>query len=46
VLEGVLIVNDTPAAAGTWIQIPPGEPHALSGSARYLDVHTPGDRGA
>jgi mannose-6-phosphate isomerase-like protein (cupin superfamily) len=42
VLEGELVVNETRAAAGTWLQIPPGLPHAVSGSARYLDVHTPG----
>jgi quercetin dioxygenase-like cupin family protein len=42
VLEGELNVNDTRAAAGTWLQIPPGLPHEVSGSARYLDIHTPG----
>jgi quercetin dioxygenase-like cupin family protein len=41
VLEGELVVNETRAPAGTWLQIPAGVPHALSGSARYLDVHTP-----
>jgi quercetin dioxygenase-like cupin family protein len=41
VLEGELVVNETRAVPGTWLQIPPGLPHALSGSARYLDVHTP-----
>jgi quercetin dioxygenase-like cupin family protein len=42
VVEGELVVNETRAAAGTWLQIPPGHPHGLSGSARYLEVHTPG----
>jgi quercetin dioxygenase-like cupin family protein len=41
VLEGELVVNDTRAAPGTWLQVPPGVPHALSGSARYLEIHTP-----
>lgn len=41
VLEGELVVNDTRAAEGTWLQIPPGLPHAISGSARHLVVETP-----
>jgi quercetin dioxygenase-like cupin family protein len=45
VLEGALEVtlDGTPvrAAAGTWIAIPPGVRHAVSGDGRYLDVHAP-----
>jgi hypothetical protein len=41
VLEGELVVNETRAGGGTWVQIPAGLPHAVSGSARYLHVHTP-----
>ena len=41
VLDGELVVNDVHAGAGTWLQIPPGLHHAITGSARYLDVHTP-----
>ena len=41
VLDGELVINETRAGAGTWLQIPPGLPHAITGSARYLDVHTP-----
>ena len=42
VLEGELLVNDVRAAAGSWLQIPPGLPHAVSGSAHHLALHTPG----
>ena len=41
VLEGELVVNEIRATEGTWLQIPAGLAHAVSGSARYLDVHTP-----
>jgi quercetin dioxygenase-like cupin family protein len=41
VLEGELVVNETRAGGGTWLQIPAGLRHAVSGSARYLHVHTP-----
>jgi quercetin dioxygenase-like cupin family protein len=34
VLEGELEVEGTRAAPGTWLQIPPGLPHAIAGSAR------------
>jgi mannose-6-phosphate isomerase-like protein (cupin superfamily) len=34
------------AEAGSWVQVPPGVPHTFSasaaGSARFIDVHTPG----
>jgi quercetin dioxygenase-like cupin family protein len=30
------------AGANTWIAVPAGIPHAVGGSARYLDVHAPG----
>ena len=48
VLEGELAVStgerSLRAGAGTWVQVPPGVPHALSvpGEARYLEVHAPG----
>jgi quercetin dioxygenase-like cupin family protein len=46
VLEGELVVTvdgrEVRAAEGTWLQVPAGVVHAVSGSARYLDVHTPG----
>lgn len=49
VLEGELMVTvggrELSAAAGSWMQIPRGVPHAVAASgtdgARYLDVHTP-----
>jgi quercetin dioxygenase-like cupin family protein len=41
VLEGELIVDDARAAPGTWLQIPAGVPHSVSGSARYVEIHTP-----
>jgi mannose-6-phosphate isomerase-like protein (cupin superfamily) len=49
VLEGELEVTvgarELRAGPGAWVQIPAGEPHAVSGaSARVLDVHTPGCR--
>ena len=44
VLEGELALTvgdrELGAAAGTWLQIPAGVPHRVSGSAR-LEVHTP-----
>jgi mannose-6-phosphate isomerase-like protein (cupin superfamily) len=46
VLEGELVLahreREIRAGAGTWLQVPAGVEHAVSGSARYLDVHTPG----
>ena len=46
VLEGELVVTadgrEVRAGEGTWLQVPAGVPHAVSGSARYLEVHTPG----
>lgn len=47
VLEGELALSvgdrELRAAAGTWVQVPAGVPHAVEdGSARYLDIHTPG----
>jgi quercetin dioxygenase-like cupin family protein len=41
VLEGELYVNEERAQAGAWAHVPPGEPHTLEGSARFLVVHTP-----
>jgi mannose-6-phosphate isomerase-like protein (cupin superfamily) len=41
VLEGELAVNGERAATGAWAHVPPGEPHTLEGTARYLVVHTP-----
>jgi quercetin dioxygenase-like cupin family protein len=41
VLEGELTVNGERVEAGGWAHVPPGEPHTLDGSARYLVVHTP-----
>jgi len=47
VLEGELALTigdrELRAAAGTRVQVPAGVPHAVGdGSARYLDIHTPG----
>jgi quercetin dioxygenase-like cupin family protein len=46
VLEGELVLTaggrEIRAGEGTWLQVPAGVEHAVSGSARYLDVHTPG----
>jgi len=46
VLDGELTLTaagrEIAAAAGTWLQVPAGLPHAVSGAGRYLDVHTPG----
>jgi quercetin dioxygenase-like cupin family protein len=46
VLEGELVVTvdarEVRATEGTWLQVPAGVPHAVSGSAQYLEVHTPG----
>jgi mannose-6-phosphate isomerase-like protein (cupin superfamily) len=49
VLDGelALLIGDRElrAAAGTWVQVPAGVPHSVGdGSARYLDIHTPGYR--
>jgi mannose-6-phosphate isomerase-like protein (cupin superfamily) len=49
VLEGELALTaggrELRATAGSWVQVPPGVPHALAvagtGPARFLDVHTP-----
>ena len=41
VLEGDLYVNEERARAGAWAHVPPGEPHTLEGSARFLVIHTP-----
>ena len=41
VLEGALTVNGERAEAGAWVHVPPDEPHALDGAARYLVIHTP-----
>jgi quercetin dioxygenase-like cupin family protein len=50
VQEGELVVRagdrELRAPAGSWVQVPPGVPHAVSFSgaaaARFLSVHTPG----
>jgi quercetin dioxygenase-like cupin family protein len=50
VLEGELTFiaggRELRAELGTWVQIPPGVPHAFAvssdGPARFVDVHTPG----
>ena len=49
VLEGKLTVTagdrELRAAAGSWVQVPPGVPHTFASpedsSVRFLDVHTP-----
>jgi quercetin dioxygenase-like cupin family protein len=41
VLEGELLVDGERAEAGAWVHVPPGEPHTLDGTARYLVAHTP-----
>jgi quercetin dioxygenase-like cupin family protein len=45
VLEGELAVTidgrELRAAAGSWVQLPPGVPHAVAASGRVLHVHTP-----
>jgi mannose-6-phosphate isomerase-like protein (cupin superfamily) len=41
VLDGTLVVDDTEVGAGTWLQVSPGHPCAVSGSGRYLEVRTP-----
>ena len=47
VLEGTLVLTaggrELRADAGSWVQIPPGVPHAVSagGRARYLNLHAP-----
>ena len=45
VLEGELALTagdrEVRARAGTWLQIPAGMTHRVSGPARYLEVHTP-----
>jgi quercetin dioxygenase-like cupin family protein len=45
VLEGELAITagdrELRAEAGAWAQVPPGVPHAVSGSARALCLHTP-----
>ena len=41
VLEGELVIAGRSAHPGSWVQIPPGMAHALTGAARVLDVHTP-----
>ena len=48
VLEGELALttgeHELRAATGSWLQLPPGTPHAIaagSGPARYLDIRTP-----
>ncbi len=48
VLKGELVLTaggrEHRAGAGSWVQVPPGVPHAVSASApaRVLDLHTPG----
>ncbi|HWB56850.1 MAG TPA: cupin domain-containing protein [Gaiellaceae bacterium] len=50
VLEGELTLvaggGERRAEAGTWVQVPPGVPHALAppagGDVRLLEIHTPG----
>jgi quercetin dioxygenase-like cupin family protein len=46
VLDGELSLTlgdrDLRAPAGTWVTVPPGVPHARAGSARFLELHTPG----
>ena len=45
VLEGELALRtgegELRAAAGSWVQVPPGVPHAVAATGRYLDIHTP-----
>jgi quercetin dioxygenase-like cupin family protein len=49
VLDGPLTIaaegRKVEAAAGTWVQVPPGTPHAVTAAAsgtRFLELHTPG----
>jgi quercetin dioxygenase-like cupin family protein len=42
VLDGELVVDEIRATEGTWLQLPAGVAHAVSGAARYLEVRTPG----
>ena len=48
VIEGGLEVTagalELRATAGSWVQIPPGVPHAIArnGPSRFLEIHTPG----
>ena len=45
VLEGELTLTvdggELHAERGSWIQVPPGVPHAVNGVGRYLDLHSP-----
>jgi mannose-6-phosphate isomerase-like protein (cupin superfamily) len=45
VLEGELVVTvgdgEVRATEGTWVQVPAGVPHTISGDARYVEVRTP-----
>ena len=45
VLEGELALTvgdrELRAEAGSWVQVPPGVPHAVTGPARHLDLHAP-----
>jgi mannose-6-phosphate isomerase-like protein (cupin superfamily) len=41
-LELVLAGERRRAGAQTWIAVPAGIPHAVGGSARYLNIHAPG----
>ena len=45
VLEGELMLtadgSELGAKAGSWAQIPPGVPHAVTGAGRYLELHSP-----
>jgi quercetin dioxygenase-like cupin family protein len=45
VLEGELTVTgggrELRAETGSWVQIPAGVPHALNGTGRFLDLHSP-----
>jgi mannose-6-phosphate isomerase-like protein (cupin superfamily) len=45
VLDGELVLTaadrEIRAEPGTWIQVPPGEPHEITDAGRVLDVRTP-----
>ena len=45
VLDGELTLTvggrELRAETGSWVQVPPGMPHTLTGTARFLDLHSP-----
>jgi mannose-6-phosphate isomerase-like protein (cupin superfamily) len=38
VLDGELTVGDLHAPAGSWVQVPPGVPHAVAATGRFLQL--------